>query len=657
MAHSEDVEERKKAAESIDLNFKDLHDKEAAWKTILLLINDENAEVREYAEYALCSVFPYLDNKKQAWNDISLLTKDKNSKAIFNVAAALEHIVPHAQDKKQAWKTIVSLTKEEDEGVQFFATDAIGSVFYYLPDKEQATEYLFSLAKEDKSDILEGVACALGKAYSQLTDKEKAWQTLISLAKNNSGEVAAFAFENIGLALPYAPNIKQANEDLLSLMEDESDTIIMGIVDVLGLAFQYIIDKEYATQYLLAHTHDKNDYIRMGVASALGSSFSFLTIKVNALDKLLILSRDKSKYVKRNVALSLGMAFPYITDKIMVLSILSKLLEDDEGEVRASANYSIGRTLIFRATEAENNVEFREELEKAIQFFERSSIEEALHKPAEFCLPFYRSFYAITSGKKEMEEEIGFYLEEAKNAIEDSNSRKKLLEAVENLSGALKIAQETDKRDLDLMKSNLNAFRRYCERACELLDSTEETAPSAVKLMRRGLPIIDERIKEILAEIQEKSEALCKQTKGTAYEDLGKDVYNIGQDFSNIRDGIGLEKSVENLQLSLDDICNRMPDKGKGDVCKLLEKAKHEQYVEDKINTLNLVLSKMPYEIRTKPSLIESFNVPATISAFVGFIGSEFLDIIPVNYNKHIVSIVFAAIIFLFIWLFTRKKN
>ena len=89
----------------------------------------------------------------------------------------------------------------------------------------------------------------------------------------------------------------------------------------------------------------------------------------------------------------------------------------------------------------------------------------------------------------------------------------------------------------------------------------------------------------------------------------------IGQGLLLVRDPIGLEKSVGNLEFALSDICNRMGGKDKGEACKLLEKSKNEQYVEDKINLINMVLSKIPFSIKEETEHEKSngdiFNINA----------------------------------------------
>lgn len=100
------------------------------------------------------------------------------------------------------------------------------------------------------------------------------------------------------------------------------------------------------------------------------------------------------------------------------------------------------------------------------------------------------------------------YLAEAKNVSEGSENKETLLEAVENLANALLEAHNTT--DFDIKKSELNSYRRYCDRAADLIDDASKGAPGAALVMQRGLPIIDQKIKELLDEVKKKSEIICK---------------------------------------------------------------------------------------------------------------------------------------------------
>ena len=112
------------------------------------------------------------------------------------------------------------------------------------------------------------------------------------------------------------------------------------------------------------------------------------------------------------------------------------------------------------------------------------------------------------------------YLSEAKNAIEGSESKKLLFETVEYLANALKEVQNLENMDLKAKKGELNFYRKYCDQAAELMKNTKKTAPSATILMRKGLPILDRKLKSLLEEIQEKAKIACQESKGTATEEI-----------------------------------------------------------------------------------------------------------------------------------------
>jgi len=69
---------------------------------------------------------------------------------------------------------------------------------------------------------------------------------------------------------------------------------------------------------------------------------------------------------------------------------------------------------------------------------------------------------------------VNKYLEEAKSAIEGSESEKQLFEAVQNLADALKEIQDLGNLDLSGMKDELNLYRKYCDHAAEIMKYTDE---------------------------------------------------------------------------------------------------------------------------------------------------------------------------------------
>ncbi len=100
------------------------------------------------------------------------------------------------------------------------------------------------------------------------------------------------------------------------------------------------------------------------------------------------------------------------------------------------AYYSLGRISIFKAAESNGHEELEKRLKEAIGYFEKSAKEPTWHKPAEFCLPFYRSYVAITF-KGKNKKEIEKYLKKANDAVGKSKSKGELFKAVENLAKVL----------------------------------------------------------------------------------------------------------------------------------------------------------------------------------------------------------------------------
>ncbi|MFQ6071471.1 MAG: hypothetical protein ACE5KT_02060 [Methanosarcinales archaeon] len=62
--------------------------------------------------------------------------------------------------------------------------------------------------------------------------------------------------------------------------------------------------------------------------------------------------------------------------------------------MRSSSNYAIGRIYILKSSESSNEVDFKNYLEEAINYFE-ISLKEGYYS-AEFCCPFYKSYYNLS---------------------------------------------------------------------------------------------------------------------------------------------------------------------------------------------------------------------------------------------------------------------
>jgi hypothetical protein len=172
-----------------------------------------------------------------------------------------------------------------------------------------------------------------------------------------------------------------------------------------------------------------------------------------------------------------------------------------------------------------------------------------------------------------------------------------LLEIVENLANALKEVQNLESMGLEAKKGELNFYRQYCDRATELMIDIERTAPSATIVMRKGLPLLDRKLKSLLEDIQKKTEIISEQTKGTPFEELGSDLNQNSQFLLQVRDPVGFKKQVNSMQNTMRAICSKFPEGQKGEACELLEMMYAEQSIEDKIPLMANILSKFSYQL------------------------------------------------------------
>lgn len=656
-------------ADQLKSNFLFFSDKEQATKVLFELTNDEDSEVRQHAASALGSAFNSVTDKNEATKILLRLTKDTDSAVRWSVAGILGAIFKYLPDKNQSWEILHKLTYDADNTVRWGITGILSEIFNYVPDKKQAWEDLHKLSHDEDTTVRWGAAIALGNVFSHILDKNLSWEDLHRLSKDKESYVRRGSAKSIGVAYSFIVDKEQAWVDLIRLTQDTETSVREEAVESLSIAYAFTLDKRQAWEDLIKLTLDENIDVRLSIAKSLGVAFPHNLEKKQAWEDLLKLMKNKDDAVRWGVAESLGVSYAFTSDKKQAWEDLIKLSLDKDFEVQSSVYYSLGRVSIIRAINAESEEKFREELGKVLEYFEKSSKEMNYFNLSRFCLPFYKSFYSIAFGGQESETDVKKYLIEAKIASEGSKKKEKLLEAVENLANALNEVQKT--RNLRESKRDLNTYRKYCDQAAGILAITEINAPVATNLIKRGLPIIDERINQIIVEMQGNTKELCKHTKDTPFEDLGREVSKIGKNLLQVRDPIGLEKSIHNIQIVLSVICARLPEKEKKQVCELLKNANKETYLEDKINLINIVLAKIPAQmefqneelvfnkintIQDKINIVDSLPLAATIAAFISFINLEMLEIYPIGY-KHLISISIAIVIFFIVLFFTWRKN
>lgn len=267
---------------------------------------------------------------------------------------------------------------------------------------------------------------------------------------------------------------------------------------------------DYSQAEIHRMAHSKDEGVRRDAVHEFFYNFAIFHDKEQAWSDLIRMAQDESDYVRWGAADSLGKAFPYLPTEYreQAWRNLQSLIENDDRFVRISINHALGRASILKATETENEEIFRKELENALNYFENSSRESLLYNPANFCICFYLAFHTITFMEQGREEKVKKYLVGAKySMIESSESKERLLEVVENLENALEETRTVMEIDELRVRKwyRLNSYRRYFDRAAYLLDTTEEKAPVTTKLIRKGLPIIDNKIRAILWKDEEET--------------------------------------------------------------------------------------------------------------------------------------------------------
>ena len=364
-------------------------------------------------------------------------------------------------------------------------------------------------------------------------------------------------------------------------------------LEQLQILFSSMPDKQQAWNDLIKLINDKDIYVRYSAAVALGSAFSPVPDKQQAWNDLIRLTTDEDSDLRSRAAEALGSAFSHVPDKQQAWNDLHRLTTDEDDDVRTSSNHSLGRVSIFMASQAETDEDYKKELEKAIEFFETAAKEASLRwtNPSKFCLPFYRSFHTIIFKKQEAKEEVNKYLEEARIAIEGSESKKQLFEAVENLAEALKEVQNLENLDFEAKKSELNFYRKYCDHAAELMKDTNEKAPFATKVLRKGLPILNRNLKELLEEIQEKAKIACQISKGTNTEEIACAVNREVQkwEIDNPRE---MAQKVENLASVLNAKIPNFPENEL--IFKKIEQMKAERNIGKQYEQLIFIITSIP---------------------------------------------------------------
>lgn len=185
------------------------------------------------------------------------------------------------------------------------------------------------------------------------------------------------------------------------------------------------------------------------------------------------------------------------------------------------------------------------------------------------------------------------YLADAKRAIDASESKEVLLNAVNNLSHALQEVRTYSIDDI-IFKRDLKSYTKYCLKVAECLTEARAKAPLASEIVdyamvERSIPIIDQKIKTLFRDVEATAGSLCQSTKGTELEDFGKDAYESTRGLNKVDSWITADRYLEDIVPLLESHCNRLPKETQAYLKTLID-SQGAADLEQRYNTLKSVL-------------------------------------------------------------------
>ncbi len=495
---SEDIEDRFEAVKQLEASFKSLPDKVSAWADLVRLAkladDEEELMLARGAVHALFISFEHVPDKckPQAWLDLVSITNPGHFVDVREDAAdSLGYVFKYLPDeyKYTAWADLVRMIADNSYiAVTLSIISVIDSVFKCIPDeyKSSCWEDLQRLTVNKYPEIRESAVVSIGSLFMLIPDecKFQAWDDLHKLTNDECSNVRGQAAESIGSVFPSMPEKfkLQALADLHELTADENSRVRESVVDSIGSLFLFISDEH--------KPHTWND--------------------------LRELTNDIDKYVRQKAVVVLDLLFSDIPDefKSQAWYDLVRLAGDNNSKVKMYANYSLGKICIYKASKSENEKDSITLFGDALQYFEKAAQERDSFNPAKFCNIFYRSFDAVLFKKVHSKKEIENYIAAAKREIGGSESKQKLVDAVEKLAEVLEIAHNAHASGENWQES-LKLCSDICNHVNQLMDESKDKTPNIYGLYKKAKPSFDATIKDLIDEVKEKAEVACREAKGT----------------------------------------------------------------------------------------------------------------------------------------------
>lgn len=523
---SKNVDDRLKAAEIFIKEFFLRSDKSVLLKDLHNLTNDENTCVRKEAAFDLGYLFKYIpeEYKSEAWGDFYRLTNDK------------------------------------DYYVRRMAEFVFYFVFKHVPEEHisVAWNYLHRQISNEELDIKISAIYSLGSSFQKILNghKSEAW------------------------------------EDLHKLTNDEYPNVRRALAIAIGLAFQHIPEEYKSEAWKDLHRLTSDEYAgaRMSTAESLGSAFKYIPEehKYETLEDLHRLTSDIESSVRIGVANAFGSIFKDITenDKLFVCDDFKRLLCDSNFFVKTTAEYSLGKIYIYKASKSADEIEARNYLEEAIQCFGKVANEKLVVSSRKFCYLFYCSFDAILFKTVNSKKEIEDYISEAKKEIWGSESKQKLIEAIEQLAKALEIAYAAHEKGIN-WQEELKRCSEICDHVEQLMEENKEKTPAIHDLYKIAKPSFDKTIKGLI----EAADVACKEAKGTPAEAV---VYPVKKEIQRwcVEDQIKIETKIDRLYSILK---IKVPDIPENRI--IIDKIndiKNTKVVEEQLEIITLLIMSLP---------------------------------------------------------------
>jgi nucleoside phosphorylase/HEAT repeat protein len=496
-------------------------DKEKAWLDITKLADFEDSQAERTIKNSMLSIFSSSLDKEEAWRDLlRLIGKSKKNNLRIATNIFCSNAV-RSVEKQKAWEVLINLTKSEEIEVKRIAVVNLYYIFLSVCDEHKPWEDLIKLVDDKDIQVKRSSLSVITSNYSFAPEKQKIWEYLIELISNKDNQVKIIAVNALVNNFSLTPDKQKGWQDLIKITYSGDYQVRKVAAGALKSAISMVKDKEKAWEDLLELTAHKDIDVRNHVSFALISAFSLLPEKQKLSKDLYKCMGNRDRNVKATVISVLSFVYYQLSNQRQIWEELIELTNDEDIGVRRNAYYSLGKISIFKASQAENEIVYRKGFEQAIEFFEKTSNESTIFNPSKFCLPFYRSFYAIISDENQQaKNEVDKYLREARAAIKNSKNKKMLFEAVDNLAKALKEVQSLENKSLENKKDELSRHMRYCELAAELISETEQTSPYATEVIRKGLPILNRKLNSLLEEIKEKAKTACRESRDTDIEEI-----------------------------------------------------------------------------------------------------------------------------------------